>query len=295
VKSSKQDVATSDQGPKIVSVPEPLSLIRDNNLSPDELQAYRSCYMEYTSRTSMQGPWPIVLRYLWKEYGLTFANESVMSAVLLIRLPTCEVGNAKRYSRFMKSTRKAIATQKVSTDHLFAIFLVITNSPSVDHTWAHLIGFVTVLRHLIENSLLLTGLNNCKVFLSLLGYIISVVRRYARQFFFRTSERTAYEFICNLRYLSERLQHPSQSFAHLVESPFFDRREVGDGLFMNIGGLLQALNDALLNPFVFVYEMIQARESQAQSGSRELDIAEQKLRVLENSTIVKEIFTHVPA
>jgi hypothetical protein len=279
--------------PTIVSVPRHLPLICDPNLTPEELQIYRGLFYSYTTETWTQGCIPIVMRFLWGEYGLTFSNDALMSAVLIRKLPEQSMRKEERNSKFRQSIVKAICTQAISTEHLFAIFLVMFDPTiAVECRWIHMKGFETVLRYLIDHGTL-SALANKKPLLSVLLCMVSYLQRRAQHRHRSFPHGLAYKFISDLKYLSEHLQPPSQTVPFLIESASLS------AIFPNglktpfLSGLVGALDHIETDIFMFVYGLSQDEPFQPPIPSGELITAEEKFRVLENSALVKEIFTRV--
>jgi hypothetical protein len=280
--------------PTMASVPRHLPLINDPNFTPEELQIYRGHFYSYTTQTWTQGIIPSLMRFLWGEYGLTFSNDALMSAALAVQLPYHSTSKEERDSKLRKSIVKAICTQRLSTEHLFAIFFAILRPPTFEHRWIHLNGFVTVLQHLIDHRTLSASKSN-KPFLSIVLFMVVYLQRAAQDLHRSLSHGFAYKLVCDLKYLSEQLQPPSQSFSLLIESASLS------GMFPNghkttfLGGLMYALEDIWAHMFMFVHRSSRDEQSQPSIPYAELIKAEEKLRVLEDSAIVREIFIRVRA
>jgi hypothetical protein len=278
--------------PTVASVPRHLPLIYDPNFTPEELQSYRGLFYSYTTETWTQGITPILMRFLWGEYGLTFSNDALMSAALAVRLPLHSMSKEERDSKIRKSIVKAICTQRLSTEHLFAIFFAILRPPTLEDMWIHMSGFVTVLQHLMDHCTLSASTSNKPLVSVILTMIVDLQRR-AQCLHRSLSPGFAYKLICDLKYLSEQLQPPSQGFSLLIESASLSRIFPNGQKTTFLSGLMFALEDIWTHMFVFVYRSSRDEQFQHPIPYGELIKAEEKLRVLENSALVREIFTRV--
>jgi hypothetical protein len=92
------------------------------------------------------------MRYLWSEKGLTFSNDDLMSAALIIGILPQQDTTA-RSVRLRRSLIRSIKSQNLSEDELFAIFLAAHSCMLIrDERWVHALGFEAVLRFLLTNS-----------------------------------------------------------------------------------------------------------------------------------------------
>lgn len=233
------------------------------------------------------------MRFLWEEYGLTFSNDALMSAVLTVLtagLPGQSVRKEERASRFRKYIVQAIGTHRISTEHLFAIFLV--TLPGLEDRWIHMRGFETVLRYLIDSGNL-TALTSNKPFLSLVLSMIGRLQVGSRRPHHTLPDGFAYNLICDLKSLSEQLQPPSQTLSLLIESASLSAIFPNGHKTTFLSGLLNAIEHIRTQIFMFACRYKRDEKFQPPIPSGELIAAEEKLNVLENSALVKEIFTRV--
>jgi len=266
------------------SVPRELSLINDSDFSPLELHAYRSDYFRLISDYNLQGPEPIVLRYLWNVRGLTFSNDALRSAVLANFLWRMGDGRAaeSRLSRFRRSMMKSLEAGKVSKDHLFGIFFL-CNAQMTDNTWVHTLGFEAVLRHLIHHLSPIDDASGPICLVDMLGYMVSIVQTSTLDLN-ELSEPAAYRLITTLGDLVRGLQHPSRSFALHLESAFLSSSFPNRPKTELLGGVLSALHDIQVHLFLFVHQTVCSQPN----AEGELHLAEEMLRTFECATTVKE-------
>lgn len=176
----------------------------------------------------------MTFQHYWKEYGITFANESLLSATLAMWIssdPTAwkssSNGEVSSYlSRFQKSMITAIEAQEVSEYHLIAIFAVLC-TPILPKKLreTHLVGFVAVLRRLVNDQ---QGLHSSGF---RLYYIYYYLLQHVHDWIVRNSVTlTKYRLLFDLRDLSRSLYLPFDApdlrIANVISLQDLQRRQL---------------------------------------------------------------------
>jgi len=249
------------------------------------------------SVTNFEGYCPTVMKFLWKEYGLTFPNESLMSAVLAVQIGPYEgkFGEGASYiERFRNLMIKSIETQNLSECHLFGIFFV-GFICSLHEMWTHLRGFEAVLRFLIENHPNLQFARARPSLRHILAYMIVQCQRQAVRTVSTVPVDDVYIFVRKLGQLSCHFRNPLQFFDFQAEYALLTRGLPDYPSINWMGGLLTAIDEVQVHLFQFAYETRRANVivQGAIAKLRSLQTAERKLEQISNSTMVLEIFRFV--
>jgi hypothetical protein len=298
VKSSKQRVKTSQflalsSVPTIAYVPPQLSLINDTDFSPQELRVYRTEYNLYMTHYTRQGCIPVVMRYLWNHHGLTFSNEALRSAALagLFWHTECSYVCQSRISRFNRAMMKSLQSGKIEKEHVFAIFFVIVYGVCVyfDDAWIHILGFEAVLRHLIQQTSDIHNFSNDISLTDILVYMTWVVQLQAMGLAGPIPKDRIHKLISDLQSLSLKLQHPSRRLALLFDST------TQSGLVSNVPtpGFLTRCHDVVSDISIHLFQFVHETVTAQPNAVDQLHLAEEKLKMLENSPAIQQAFKKV--
>jgi hypothetical protein len=185
---------------------------------------------------------------------------------------------------------KSLRGGKVEKEHVFAVFFLVTHSFN-STSWIHILGFETVLRHLIQQSSPIHDFNNDIPLTDIFGYMILEVQRRAIAMTSFTPDERIHKLISDLRSLSRQLQHPSRHLALLLGSTFLSASFPNLAKTDLLGGLLDVLSDIDVHLFQFVHETVREDENAA----TELRITQEKLQIFESDATVTEVFERVQA
>jgi hypothetical protein len=119
------------------------SLINDTNRSTSEIYYIRFLHSRFSNPSDNVAS-SIILQNLWREYGLTFEEECLQFAALCfacVQFPSKRTQGEISYryyqfkAKFHANLRRALADNRISECHLFALYLVIE---SLGRHWSHL-------------------------------------------------------------------------------------------------------------------------------------------------------------
>jgi hypothetical protein len=284
-------------------------------LTTEETHVYNKFYLTLSAATSEEPWWfPTFLQNVWKDYGLTFSNDCLMSASLAASYCSSfqrhsgvvQDNGAERdrqLSRFYVNLIKALDRKDISELHLFAISVVISVEQNLarrgeEGVEPHLWGFGAVLRFLIGNRKHLIYSNgewrpnHLFAFLLIYARVITMVCIQERVI----SPKRGYELLCNLGNLSSYFENPSSAPDSRIAFAF-PKQSLRNQDLGHFQGLRSALSSIRVDLFQFALKAFRAEISEPPSSRHSqlglLRLAEDRLKMIRNLEVVKDVFFRV--
>jgi hypothetical protein len=165
--------------------PVAFSLIRDSELTENELSHVRNAFVRFSG--DQDGCFPVILQNLWTNYGLTFTSDRTLLYGTLIWITGTGIFDQKwtssqkieHYtfkSRFHKHMLKAIDKRSISECHFFALCFAFFGTSDREEQRVYTKGLLDVLRILNEQYDNGVGFQEQQL-RYLYHYVLSFVRR----------------------------------------------------------------------------------------------------------------------